>query len=154
MKQFPAFIVALGLFSACENKIPVSENPSQPLTDVADCREIIINPDFNSYQKDNFDLQNTALDNGKLYLTISYGGGCGSPLYELVATPTFMESNPVQVGIMLSFTDNDPCRALVTKQLCFDLTPLGKLYEKSYQTGHGTIHLRINNWGSPIEYTF
>jgi len=64
-----------------------------------------------------------------------------------------MESNPVQLNVLLAFTDEDPCEMLVKKQLCFDLSNLAAHYNDSYQTTEGTIILRIQDFNH-LTYNF
>jgi hypothetical protein len=85
---------------------------------------------------------------------VRYGGGCGFAQFELFGDGMFMESNPVQANILLSFKNEDSCKALLTAELEFDLSKLATLYRNSYQTPTGTIILRIRDFPDHIIYSF
>jgi hypothetical protein len=71
-----------------------------------------------------------------LDLRVSYGGGCEIHDIKAVAWGGWMESFPVQVRVFLSHDDrNDPCDALITQDLRFDLRPLRDAYVASYGSG-------------------
>jgi hypothetical protein len=64
-----------------------------------------------------------------------------------------MESFPVQVAARLAHdADGDPCRALLTSTLRFDLSPLRGHFEASYGPGRGTVVIGLG--GRRITYTF
>jgi hypothetical protein len=65
-----------------------------------------------------------------------------------------MESNPVQLDIILSFVDADPCEALIQRQICFDISKLAVLFNDSYQTDEGTIIVRLKDYDDKLGYDF
>jgi hypothetical protein len=73
-----------------------------------------------------------------LYVYATHGGGCAEHEYAAVAWNGWLESNPVQVGVLIAHDDHDdPCDALLSPELRFDLGALKSAYEASY-----------NGWGS------
>jgi hypothetical protein len=55
-----------------------------------------------------------------------------------------MESYPVQTGVRLAHAaDGDTCKALLSRALRFDLSPLKSAYANSYQTATGIIRLHV-----------
>jgi len=78
----------------------------------------------------------TEIDGDFLNMSVRYSGGCVVHGFHLVAWGGWMESQPVQVRAFLSHdAKNDPCDAIVDRELSFDLRPLRKAYEKSYGSG-------------------
>jgi hypothetical protein len=93
--------------------------------------------------------------NDSLQVTVQYGGGCQRHEFSLHASRVFMESHPVQSPIVLHHNANgDTCRALLSRDLRFDLTPLRDAWRTGYQQRHGTIILRLRGYGNGISYTF
>lgn len=75
-------------------------------------------------------------------LEVSYSGGCGSHEFNLFVSNIFMESNPVQTESILSHVTEDPCDALVTETLTFDLLPIREFYQRSYGQGPASINIQ------------
>jgi hypothetical protein len=66
-----------------------------------------------------------------------------------------MESNPVQVSILLSHEDNDdPCEMWITETYIFNIVKLKKSWQNSYNEISGTIILNFENWNESINYNF
>jgi hypothetical protein len=81
-------------------------------------------------------LDSLRIEGDHLRFRVSYGGGCAAHDFKLVAWGGWMESFPVQVRAFLSHDGkNDPCDAIVTRALSFDLRPLKKAYQESYGVG-------------------
>ena len=81
-----------------------------------------------------------------LTVTVSYGGGCRTHHLTLVASNVFLESYPVQLGVSLAHDANgDLCRAWLTEEYDFDLTPIKRMYQDGYREDAGTIILRLEH---------
>ena len=120
-----------------------------------DCEQMIISESkYNSAIIDEFIIQNAFISNDSLMILVQYGGGCGITDFDLLTNGLFMESDPVQLDILLSFIDDDPCEAAIQRMLCFDLSNLIALYNDSYQTTGGTIILRLEDYDDNIEFDF
>ena len=88
-----------------------------------------------------------------LALEVQYGGGCREHRFALLIDPAFMESHPVQVSARLAHdADGDLCRALLTRTLRYDLTPLREHFTASYGPGRGAVVIGLG--GRRITYTF
>jgi hypothetical protein len=98
-------------------------------------------------------------------LQVSFGGGCETHYFDLVAHGGFRESQPVQVSAFLSHDGNgDTCEALLTEDLVFDLSPLKAAYQDVYgvaEPGTTTLVITLEDIPSPsslmaipLEYTF
>jgi hypothetical protein len=122
---------------------------------ITDYEDIII--DDNYYQnapRDHFVFNSVKLRQDLLILNVSYGGGCEEHEFVLIAT-SFMESNPVQVNVVLSHEDNDdPCDAWITEELVFSLLPLKKAWQDQYNKISGKIIINLENWIQQISYEF
>ncbi len=110
-----------------------------------------------SYQnapRDSFVFNSVKLIKNFLFLNVSYGGGCEEHIFLLIST-SFMESNPVQVNVVLSHEDNnDPCDAWITEEMIFNLLPLKKLYQEQYQVTFAKIILNLEDWEDSLTYKF
>jgi hypothetical protein len=85
----------------------------------------------------------------ELRLDVQYGGGCAQHHLSLLHEGVFLESNPVQARLHLAHdAQGDRCRALIGRSLAFDLTPLKRAYQSSYQTSRGVIILHVVAPGS------
>lgn len=95
-------------------------------------------------KKDNFSITRATIDNASLYVVVSSGGGCREHGYALVMTPSaFMESFPVQANIYLRHDAmDDPCDAIVTDSVVFDLRPIVTLYQQMYGP-NGQVNLNL-----------
>jgi hypothetical protein len=66
-----------------------------------------------------------------------------------------MESYPVQVGVKLAHDANgDNCKALLSRVLRFDLSPLKAAYSASYQATSGIMKLNIRGTAASPVYTW
>ena len=90
-----------------------------------------------------------------LTVSITHGGGCATHEYALLVANVFLESWPVQMhGALAHDAHDDPCDALLTPSLRFDLSPVRDAYRRAYQTQSGAITLHIRDWPQSIEYRF
>lgn len=86
---------------------------------------------------------------------VTYGGGCAPHRMDLVAWGGWLESNPVQVNALVTHDDGgDRCKALVTQERAFDLSPLARAWVEAYGPAEGPIRimmrLRDPVSGSPL----
>ena len=110
-------------------------------------------------------IDEVSLQGDLLELAVHFSGGCATHDFNLVAWGGWMESFPVQIQTLLSHDGkDDPCDAVVTERLTFDLRPLQKAYEESYgvgQPGETTVIISLANpnplsslSGYQIDYVF
>jgi hypothetical protein len=100
--------------------------------------------DSPAWARDALTFESITIHGDSLRVTVRYGGGCRRHALQPIAETTFMESWPVQVGARIAHNANgDLCRALITRRLHIDLSPLKELYRESYQAAHGKIKLRL-----------
>ena len=132
------FILAL---LSCKDKSVNSETLS--------CDQVIISDDslYEHSPNDSYEFKNVEIIHNCLNITIEYGGGCGEVEFNLIDSELVMESYPPQRNIKLSFKDEDYCKALIRKQVSFDLTPIQII-------GINKVILHLDNWEKAISYTY
>jgi len=83
---------------------------------------------------DPFDLAELEMQADTLSIRLFYSGGCNEHDFDLYwSPPTFMESEPVQVNLIIRHEDyDDACEAYLSRWLKFDLTPIRESYIGSY----------------------
>lgn len=105
-------------------------------------------------------LDSIALSGATLTVETSYAGGCQAHNIGLVAYNGWLESFPVQVGVLIAHdARGDPCRALIRDRRTFDLTPLREAYEQAYGSGPATIVIDLRDPARPtaprrLEFSF
>ncbi len=93
---------------------------------------------------DAVEILDAKLDAPLLELTVRYGGGCARHDFDLIVASGWRESFPVQVDVDLAHDGHDdPCDALPTETVRFDLTPLREAYEESYGSGPGAMAIQL-----------
>jgi hypothetical protein len=93
---------------------------------------------------DAVEILEASLEAPLLDLTVRYSGGCARHAFDLVVASGWKESYPVQVDVDLAHEDpGDPCDALPTETLRFDLTPLREAYVEAYGSGPGAIAMQL-----------
>ncbi len=113
------------------------------------------NVDDPAWPRDAVTVDSAAASGDTLHLMVRYGGGCRTHRFALLLGNAFMESHPVQVHVRLAHdADGDMCRALLSRSLSFDLTPLKAAYRASYGPGAATIVMNLVGQGRSIRYTF
>lgn len=111
--------------------------------------------DPTSYLVDPYRIENVSLDRDSIRFTVKYSGGCKAHDFSLVAYNYFLESNPVQVNILLEHDSNkDACEALITKDnMSFSLEPLKNEYIKAYgNQGRMILNLMLNGKSQKKDY--
>jgi hypothetical protein len=107
---------------------------------------MLLVPAVNSavWMSDALTVGNVAIDGDTLRVTVSYGGGCQRHALQPIAASVWLESYPVQVYARISHNaSGDTCRALITRTLRVDLSPLKDQYRETYQATSGRIALRL-----------
>jgi hypothetical protein len=115
---------------------------------------IVEDPDDPKWPDYPVTIHSSAIVGDSLELTVSFGGGCRDHTFALLANGAWMESNPVQTGVRLAHDGSgDPCDALLSRTLRFDLSPLKTAYANSYQTATGIIRLNVQG-SSSVTYSW
>ena len=106
--------------------------------------------------RDPFVLNDAAITADTLSLNLSYAGGCARHEFTLVASESFLESDPVQLPLSLAHDANgDSCEAWLTRDYAFDLSLLRERYRQAYGDGSGRIVLLLEGVpGGTLLYVF
>ena len=121
---------------------------------------VVINDDWTDtgdrWGTDAYELDAATIINDRLTITASYGDGCETHQFTLVASAGFLESYPVQLSVSIAHNANgDLCEGWVTEEYDFDLTPIKMMYQDAYGEDSGTIILRLENAPDlDLVYTF
>jgi hypothetical protein len=121
--------VLLLISVSCSSTKKSSKSTEQK--DIA-CNEMILlktSPD--SLRNDPYQLDSLTISDGCLTAYVTYGGGCGDVDFKLYYTEVVTLSLPPQTALTLACEDDDPCRALVSEKITFDLEP----FEKEAKSG-------------------
>jgi hypothetical protein len=102
-----------------------------------------------SARMDPAEILHAQIAGDELRLDVRYGGGCAQHHFSLLHEGVFLESQPVQARLHLAHdAQGDRCRALIGRSLMFDLTPLKRAYQSSYQASRGAIIVHVIAPGS------
>ena len=75
------------------------------------------------YPTDPLEINTVYLEDGKMFLNITYSGGCEEHVFTLIQTPLFCGTPPIVLIFNLSHNNGqDGCEVLITQDLCFDIT--------------------------------
>ncbi len=144
MKNLLYIILLAVLISSCGQSKKITSN-EKPILEP--CEPITFTDDqFRDIESDYYSLDSLFIDNNCLNIWVSYGGGCGDSEFTLLYNNKVMKSMPPKTNLMLKFTDNDNCRAIVQQKLYYDLSFFDD-YAKS-----GGINLRLVGLDSSVLY--
>ena len=119
--------------------------------------QVVITPDTDAshWPADQVTIQGFTIRGDSLELAVTFGGGCRDHAFVLLSDAAWMESYPVQVGVKLAHDANgDNCKALLSRVLRFDLSPLKAAYSASYQATSGIMKLNIRGTSASPVYTW
>lgn len=143
-----AAITALAVPIACsESTHPAPPDGSWSANETWSGR-VIITTDAGAphWPSDPVTIHAVEVKNDSLELTVSFGGGCRDHVFMLLTDAAWMESYPVQVGARLAHdAKGDACKALLSRVLRFDLSPLKAAYNESYHTTTGIIRMHVGS---------
>lgn len=151
------FVILVIGFSACNDKQKLQDGPQLKDANifVTNNYQIIIDETkFNTVVSDDYTLSNAYIENDSLKIEVQYGGGCGLATFELITDGIYMESDPVQLNVKLSFNDEDDCEAYLTKPISFDLKNLAQHYQNNYQMSSGTMIIHLQDFSGELHYSF
>ncbi len=99
---------------------------SQQSYDSLEGEVILSNMEPSTIMIERFQVDSVWIQADVIFLRVTYSGGCQNHYFWLFMSPdNFMESNPVQVGFFLRhYSNNDPCKVLITRDLAFSLRPM------------------------------
>ena len=140
--QLALVISTIGLmFTACDDYIET------------DCftacnQQVIINEEeYQNAPDDELEIVNVQLEGDCLVIRFESGGCDGNSWgIKLIDSEAIMESYPPQRNLRLSLKNQEPCEAIVTKEVAFNVSKLRLEYDK--------IKLNITNSGDQILYEY
>lgn len=133
-----AMVVFLAACKAKERPVSNDDKGGKPA-----CNSYIVDADLYNADSDPFELKDARLEGKNLMIDVEYGGGCGGADFTLAHNGIMTKSLPPQMTLKLHLTDNDHCRALVQKTLCYDIS---QLY------GGKTFIVRLNGVDKTFRY--
>ena len=134
------------------NHVQNNVTPRLPFTTSFDA--VIIDDSTDTWHSDEFVLDKAVITNDSLDVTVSYSGGCKEHFFNLVSSGMFLESDPVQMSLVLIHNANsDPCERWVSEDYSFDLTPIKALYQQLYDQSAGIINVLLKD-GIVLTYQF
>ena len=147
MRRLILIVHAIVLFaSGCSS---VNQVPTGALVPV------VLNGD--SRQTNALQINSAAVNNGVLTAAVSYSGGCRNHDFVLFAGHAFQVtiSDSVQLKIALIHNANDdPCEASLSELFHFDLRPIKRRYQQTYNRDTGTVYLRLDGYPGSLVYRF
>lgn len=118
--------------------LPISINPMNNMKDLGDPYKILT----------------ARIQDDKLWLEISYGGGCKEHAFEMLFNKAYQEQNNKETGgsslISLSMKhegNEDACRSIVRQNLRFDLTSI-------QNEGYKKLNIRLSSWEEVLVYSY
>ena len=145
----PALVLLL-LVAACNDPFWSSNN--------ADTAHVLAGSDPSVSRTDPVDIVHAEIQGDDLRLQLRFGGGCAEHDFALVHSGEFRESHPVQTTLTLMHdAHGDMCRALLRREITFDLSPVKQAYRRAYSE-HGVIIVHLAAPGSTptpsVHYVF
>lgn len=120
---------------------------AEPLRSAEDIQTVLLpaaGTSVSTTRSDPAEIVRAELDGDVLKLHVRFGGGCADHDFSLIHTGGFMESHPVQTRLLLTHdAHGDNCRALLSRDLTFDLAPVKRAYRQSYSE-HGALILHVH----------
>ncbi len=147
MKSFFSSLLFLFgiLLSGCNKSQDVTID--SPLPSTCDTPVVVDADLYENAPADEFQFQSVIIDGSCLKVIVRYGGGCEEVVFQLIDASAIMESFPIQRNIRLSLEDNDQCKALITQELFYDLTPL-------QVEGNSKIILNLQGFQGSLTYQY
>ncbi len=152
-----ALFFALNLFACCStskiasnesNSGITSESTEQTNDEMAEKpeRDIMIKAELGEFEKsDAIDINAVRVEGNKMYLEVSYSGGCAKHLFKMIGSTAIKKSLPPIRSIQLVHKgNNDVCRSIVKKTIQVDISDL------AYPGGD--IILQLDGWKGNIIY--
>lgn len=151
-------VVALLVAAVCASCFDDSVSPHGSADPDIIPLTVVTHLDPHAWEMDPLTLDSAKAIGDILHLGVTFGGGCGEHTFHVVVSSLFMESDPVQASALLSHNDHDdPCDALLHRDLKTGLTQMKEVWQKAYLRSSGTIILQIRLSDTlvvPVQYDF
>lgn len=137
-------LIHLLISFVCFQLLSCAEDDNLPLVDSA---VLIDSEAYNSAISDNYTIRSVKI-NGD-FLTIKFSAsGCDGESWKvkLIDSGSVAYSNPPQRLLVLSLENNELCKALITKEVTFNISNL--------RVGSSSVWLNLKKYGEPILYQY
>ena len=101
---------------------------------------------FTEIETDYYQVDSVFITGNCLNIWATYSGGCGDSEFTLFYNNLIMESMPPKANLMLKFSDQDNCRAIVQQKLTYNIS-----FFDDYAKEDG-IRLRLAGVGKTVLY--
>ncbi len=106
----------------------------------------VVDAEPQTLQLAQFDLDSVSVTDNLLAIDLTYSGGCRPHYFWAFMTPsTFAEGTPREANIYIRHSDYDPCRAVITDRIYFNLSTVKEAYFSEFGTVE-PIKLNIFNY--------
>lgn len=141
MKQILTFISLVLMFYSCSENNTISNDGYSNF-------QVIVDEDlYANAPADSLEILDVTIVNDSLKITFSSGGCDGSSWdVKLIDSGAILESFPVQRNLRLSLKNEELCKAIVFKEMAFDISKL--------QVEGSKIQLNITNSNNSILYEY
>ena len=142
MIRFASSLIVLAA-TACSSLDTVAVDNDDVSPDTPQAGRVVV-ADSRTWGNDTYVLNSAAIEGDSLKIGVSYGGGCKTHAFTLVISPSFAESDPVQLAAELAHeANNDTCEAWLTVDYVFDLALVRTRYREAYGPGAAKVVLQI-----------
>ena len=105
-------------------------------------------------KSDSFDLDKASITEDTLHLKVEYGGGCEKHTFVLYSHNQLKKVDSLEVSIIHD-ANNDPCEAIVRKDVKFDLKPLKTVYlAANPELKTGELKITFKGHEKTVTYSF
>lgn len=127
---------------------PHEETPEVTIPD-PEIQQLIIDEGFVPPRENAaFEVDGMEMIGSELHLRVTYSGGCEEHQFNLYFNKQYAKSYPPQATLFLEHIDNnDRCRAMITKEIVFDLTGIE-------YPGTSELVIRLNNTDKKLSYKY
>ncbi|MBI1836716.1 MAG: hypothetical protein HYR91_05570 [Flavobacteriia bacterium] len=95
-------------------------------------------------------IDSVEIKGNKMIISVTYTGGCGNHIFELIGSPNIAKSMPpIRAIKLIHKSENDNCKSLITRKLHFDISEL------AYKKDNGSeIYLTLEGVKEKMSYLF
>jgi hypothetical protein len=158
--MFSYFLNAASILLIALSSILLGCNREGPFTPSQTLLPVVVGSSPATFRMDPATILEAVIFADQLHVAVQFGGGCAEHHFSLLHSGVFRPAAPVETDLQLTHdAHGDPCRAILGRELVFDLTPLKTMYLGSRREP-GSILIRLYEPGStapfgpPLRYDF
>ncbi|MFZ6052692.1 hypothetical protein [Halocola ammonii] len=155
------FAVLATLLVNCKNKEKTATTETEEVEEVQETTEemaetrngdslsVTVDRSYHFRETDPYDIDSIWMAGDTIHIKVQYGGGCEEHEFKLMTNGDYAKSMPPQMTLHLEHeNNNDRCRALIMKELKFDLKPIRNPSAEN-------LLIRINGLqNDPVTYSY